>query len=889
MSQPIITTDISQIRPVFAQGAGENIKRYTQLKSMFQQGREYNVLAEPMPDGVNKITWHTEFEGTPQNFSKLTEDEQIAAKGRIKHQVNKLYKAVFKQLYKGSMNDVADMFKVLDSCIEIPDYDNIYRIQRPDGNCSFVIIKWGFTTDDFNAPTGLIKKLVPIKVDTVKIKVIKSSKPAANEQVTVVYNGQTAALTTDGKGYIYMEDIPLGDKFSVYADDKENIKDYVCDGSDEYHYLIGTKSCDMNFFIHDAKGVPVADTEISFTYDGVTYFETTDSQGRIVLRDIPEGTEVLCRQRNNSDSFVCDPANTLYEFVGVRPIAEVDVAVMGDNGEPVPGIDVTFVYADKTVTLSTDRNGRVSIDNMPPDTEFDITCSGKGYQDANAKIFTHEGLNMTEIKVRKVSQSGCMTIRVIDNAGKPIVNTLVRCETEDFKSEYYTNDNGEIALDNVDFNSNVVCTQIINGLGSHRHAFIFTDASEVYILKGMKINSDVTDLEIHVVNKQKEEVPNLRVTIDDGHNVLNRITDRNGIIRVEGLVHGKTYTLSTEYSGKTTEVKYVPSQTKESLTITVGRNNIGFLLWLIPLVLLLGWLCVAYLVPWIVSVMDKPLLKTEKQVTIHVRDTQSNAALNGAIVTLTSNGVPLCDTTDATGACHFTVVDPQHDTVAVKISAPEYISMDADAYLYRADTSYSLVLEPKGLNLLIKDEKTGNILPGAKIHVEYDKTKLDNVADAEGKLSLRDVPMDSTLQVKVVVNAEGHKEYVAKFLWQLNKTLLIPEKSLDVRDIPINCNCTIKSDGFHSTIQTVKMSEPKGKFVIGYDTFSIPDEIIVYNGPASEISDDKIIFKTNGFVKGPYKYAYINFDTPDGLITVRVNGGDDSQTQWYVIVKCPTK
>ncbi|MCQ2249856.1 MAG: hypothetical protein MJZ66_01975 [Bacteroidales bacterium] len=889
MSQPIITTDISQIRPVFAQGAGENIKRYTQLKSMFQQGREYNVLAEPMPDGVNKITWHTEFEGTPQSFSKLTDDEQIAAKGRIKHQVNKLYKAVFKQLYKGSMSDVADMFKILDSCIEIPDYDNIYRIQRPDGNSSFVIIKWGFTTDDFNAPTGLIKKLVPTKVDTVKIKVIKSSKPAANEQVSVVYNGQTAPLTTDGKGYIYMEDIPLGDKFSVFADGKDNIKDYVCDGSDEYHYLIGTRTSDMNFLVHDAKGVPVADTEISFTYDGITYFETTDSQGRIILRDIPEGTEVVCRQRNISNHFVCNPATSVYEFVGVRPVAEVDVAVMGDNGDPKPGIDVLFQYADKQITLSTDRNGRVSIDNMPPDTEVNITCSGSGYQDASAKLFTHEGLNMAEIKLRKVSQNGCMTIRVVDNTGKPIVNTLVRCETEDFKSEYYTNENGEIALDKVNFNSNVVCTQIINGLGSHRHAFIFSNASEVYILKGMKIISDITDLEIHVVTKQKEDVPNLRVTIDDGHNVLNRITDRNGMIHVEGLAQGKTYTLTTEYSGKTTEVKYVPHQAKESLTVTVGRNNIGFLLWLIPLILLLGWLCVAYLVPWIVQVMDKPLLKTEKKITIHMVDSEKSTAIGGAIVTIMNNGVALCDTADASGACHFTIVDPSSDTVAVKVSAPEYQSFAADAYLYRADTTYSMVLEPKGLNLDIRDEKTGNALSGAKVHVEYEKTKLDVETNADGKVSLRDVPMDDKMQVKVVVNAEGHKEYVAKFLYVLNKTLLIPEKSLDVRDIPIDCGCTIKSDGFHSTIQTVNMKEPKGKFVIGYDTFTIPDEIIIYKGPASEISDDKIIFRTNGFVKGPYKYAVINYEAPDGIITVRVNGGDDSQTQWYVVVKCPTK
>ena len=48
----------------------------------------------------------------------------------------------------------------------------------------------------------------------------------------------------------------------------------------------------MNFIVTDASGQPIADTDVSFTYDGKTYFETTDSQGRIRLRDIAEGTEV---------------------------------------------------------------------------------------------------------------------------------------------------------------------------------------------------------------------------------------------------------------------------------------------------------------------------------------------------------------------------------------------------------------------------------------------------------------------------------------------------------------------------------------------------------------------------------------------------------------------
>ncbi|MBQ4407130.1 MAG: carboxypeptidase regulatory-like domain-containing protein [Bacteroidales bacterium] len=830
MSQPIITTDISQIRPVFADGAGENIKRYTQLKQMFRTGKEYAVLAEPMLDGPNKITWHTEFEGTPAPFNKLTEDEREAAKGRIKFQVNQLYKSVFKQLYRSDMSDVADMFGVIDSCIEIPDYDNIYRIQKPDGKSNYVLIKWGFISDDFNAQTELVKKLVPTKVDTVRIKVIKNTKVAPNEPVTVIYKGRKLELTTDGKGYVVLEDIPLGDKFSAYAEDKDSTTDYICDGSDEYHLLIGTRSADMNFVITDASGQPIADTDVSFTYDGRTYFETTDSQGRIRLRDIAEGTVVECKQRNTAKSFVCDINQREYLFEGERPVAEIDVAVMNENGEGVPGIDVKFTYNDKSLSVSTDRNGKVSIDNMPPDTEFEIECSGNKYQTVSTRLTTHEGLNMTEIKIKKVSTKGSMTIKVVDESGMPIANTLVRCETDDFRQEHYTNESGEISLEQVSYNSNVVCTQIINGLGSHRHTFTFVPLQTNYVLKGMKILADVTDLCIHVTNKKKEVVPNLRITIDDRHNFINRITDKDGDIHVQGLERGKSYNISTEYDGKSTELTYIPQQPQERLNLQVGRNNIGFLLWLIPLIGLLAWLIVAIIIPKISEMMNSAII---------VEDTTTQNKPD------TTNIVPI-------------VQEPE----------PEPI---------------------KGILLTIKDGKTGEAVSGAKIKLEYGKTKLDAVSDSLGKFNFENVPMDdSTLQVKVTVTADGRQDYTTSFMYTPEKVIELLETSFDSNDIPVDCGTKIESKGYHSTIRTVNVKVPKGKLTIGFATFYIGDEMIVYKGKASEISEDKVIFRTDGFIKTNWKTFVFDYDTPDGIITVRINGGDNSKTQWYFKVFCPT-
>ncbi|MBQ3656499.1 MAG: hypothetical protein II956_06600 [Bacteroidales bacterium] len=845
MSQPIITTDISAIRPVFSEGTAENIKRYTQLKKMFHHGREYSVLAEPMLDGPQKITWHTEFEGTPQPFSSLSEDEKNKAKGVLKYQVNKLYKAVFKQLYRNSMDDVADMFAILDSCIEIPDYDNIYRVQNTDGKSKYVLIKWGFISDDYSAQSELVKKLIPTAVDTVKIKVIKNQKAAQGESVVVVYNGKPSTLTTDSKGFVFLEDIPLGSNFSVKTPDGETITEYLCDGSDEYHFLIGTQSLDMNFVITDSNGLALSDTEVSFTYDGKTYFETTDSNGKISLKDIPEGTEVVVKQRNMKETYICNASMKEYAFTGSRPTAEIDVAVMSDKGEFLPGVDVKFTYQDKEITFMTDRNGRVSNDNFPPETEFKIECSAPDYQKATITLFSHEGLNMAEVKIKKVSSFGSMTIKVVDDQQKPIVNTLIRCENDDRKIEVYTDENGEFIIDRVNYNSDVICTQIINSLASHRHVFTFTADNSEYVFKGGKIldKSKITDVEILVINKRKEKVPNLSVTIDGMQTVLNKVSDKDGRILLPALKRGN-YTVSTEFHGKYTMVDCEWIKEKEVLRLVVGKRKYGFLFWLLPLLVLLGFL--AYY-----------LLTNKKNST----ETGTDKIIADTVATDKDNSQ--------------NVLQPPVDTTTINA----------------ADT---IAETPKeGITMSIYDEKTGNTVPGAKISLEYgtgkNKTKIEGVADENGMFNFKEVPMDSTLQINAKITADGRPDYITKFLFSPEKKIMLPEFSEENNDIPVGCGETVKSKGFHSTIQTVRVDKTSGNLTIGYDMFDIPDEIIVYNGKAGEISDSKIIYKSNGFVKGPFKKATFKFEDPEGLVTVRINGGDNKKTEWYFKVYCPSK
>ncbi|MDD6001760.1 MAG: hypothetical protein PUC50_06170 [Bacteroidales bacterium] len=843
MSQPIITTDISSVRPVFTAGTSENIKRYDQLKKFFEEGKEYTVLAKPIPAGKDKITWHTEFDGNPEPFNKLTEEEQKTAKGRIKYQVNRMYKSAYYQLRKGSKKEIDELFEILDSCIEIPDYDNIFRITNPNGKVNYVLIRWGFIGDDFNAGSGIIKKLVPLKVDTVKIKVLDNGKPAVDKKVIVNHLGRIYQLQTDSLGYACLEDIPLGDKFTAETDDNDTLTEYTCDGSDEYHLLIGTKSADMNFKIVDKNGKPIPGAEVSFTYDGKTYNLSADQNGRISLPDIPEKTEIIVQQGDIVQKFVCDTQRDEYIFNGSSPSAELETTVITESGETVANVDITIEYTGMSHSYCSDKNGKIFIDSLPVNTEITVSCADRNYNHAVISLTTQEGLNMAELKVKKKSTEGVMVIKVIDDHGEIISNSLIRCEFDDFKTELVTNENGEITLNKVPFDTEVTATQIIDGLGSRRHKFIFTQMNTDYILKGLKIlgKAAISDLEIHVQNKKIQDIPNLRVTISDGHKDINRITNADGRVFVNELPRSKKYTITTEYRNKTTQTQFECTKEKELLKISVGRSPWLFLIWLIPLLALLGFAIYKYLVPIIVDKNPAPVV---------VADSTDN------------NAQP--------------EPEPQPEPQPAPEPQPEPEPEPAPA---------PVTIVNQGIVLTIMDEETGNPLADATVHLECKGQVFDDRSDVKGKATIDQLKADTTDKVDVKITAQGHDEFIGSFMYTPNKTIIIPKKSIEFSEEILPCGTEIRSKGYHSTVKTFDLKKKKGKVKIYYQMNDVPDQMVIYKGRASQISDSKIIYDTK-FVKFS-KMITIPFDTEDGLITVKINGGDDSKTQWYVKVNCP--
>ncbi len=397
MKQPISITDISSIRPMFSQGASENIKRYQQLKKLFEREKNYLVFAEPVPAGGNKISWHTEFDGNIVHFNELSNAEKETTKGKLKYQINQLYKNVIKHLTTEKQKQ-EDLFNLLDSCIEIPDYEDILIIRKDNGDQNFVIIRWGFTSDNYNAETGLIQKIIPIKVLDIDLKTIYSDNSSApNQRIILNYHDQERNLISNEKGQAYLQDIPFFTPIKAWQEDSDlkkiNIQEYICDDRDNYLFRIALPNKNIKIELVDKKNKPIKNVLAFLEYDGNKIEVKTNKKGQIELNDVPIGTQITIYQHLSEPSqFVCEANKDLYKIIGTPPHFSMRFLVQDDKDHFIENAHINFKVGDNIYRKTANEYGNIILENMFVDNEVIAEQIIDG-EIASSQIFTCQGQN----------------------------------------------------------------------------------------------------------------------------------------------------------------------------------------------------------------------------------------------------------------------------------------------------------------------------------------------------------------------------------------------------------------------------------------------------------------------------------------------------------------
>ncbi len=188
--------------------------------------------------------------------------------------------------------------------------------------------------------------------------------------------------------------------------------------------------------------------------------------------------------------------------------------------------------------------------------------------------------------------------------------------------------------------------------------------------------------------------------------------------------------------------------------------------------------------------------------------------------------------------------------------------------------------------ILVKEKTSNKIVRNAKVELKFKDSTITKFSDTTGQINFK--ADTKKLPIEFKISLLGYNDRIIKFKEALFTTVFVSKNdSFDIADSYLNCGLLTESPGSNITYRTFYMNMNEGRFKLFYNMFGLPDQIDVYNGAVYEISDKKLIYSSEKMVSG-LKSFYINFNSPDSLVTIRVKG-EDNTTKWLYKVFCPRR
>ncbi len=824
MKQVIKTTNIDTIRPVFVQGASENIKRYHQLRKLFDENHEYRLFAEPSAERRDSLTWYTDFEGEIIPFVNLSDSEKEVAKGRLKFQANNLYRAAIKYIKESKTKDgnvnVSDLFQVFDSCLEIPEYNDIYVIRAANGLTNFVIIRWGFTFDDYGSDKGLIERLIPLKVTPIIIKVsFSDGKIAAAQKIFIQYDDYQIDATTDSDGCVYIESMSFFTKFAVgrYDSDtneKVDTEQFTCDHRSEYPYIIKLPTCDMRFRMIDSSGNIMPNQKIVFDVGSEKIEATTDQNGETILENVLDGFPVEAYQPGIPESraqFFASSQQDIYLFSGKYKTIDGHALLVDKTGKAITNARLNITLETTQNQYITDAKGHVFLGSLVPGTQM------KAFQPEFQDKITNHVIERNKKEYIIVGNSLFVDMKfiLVDDKGKPIANADLIISSGGNKIKLKTDSAGNFVVNNVLIGETVTVEQIIGNKSVVSQSFDASSENNENVIIGKrkvvappppppiaKPTSPVIEqvescaMNFLVVDKNDEKIENVRLTYSvlDEKNI--EFTDANGKLRLSNIKKGATVDVFIKHGKQNFTQKYVARNIEENFVIKlVPRRNCWW--WCLLILLLLALLAYYFM------------------------------TRNDEVI----------------------VVDNSH-----KITIIDGLTKDR---IKKAKVK--AVFVNKEYNELSND--SGIVV-------------FDSVQGKEIALTV-DVGTYKIKKISFIYNINRIIEIYPEASEQNDE---------DIDEIPKPCGAETESGGFGTTIKVYELGKVSGKFEFYYELYNIPDQINIYKGGVNDLSKNNLLWTTGNPVSGADTVA-IDFEGQE-LITVETIGPTRS-TKWVYTVNCP--
>ena len=599
-----------------------------------------------------------------------------------------------------------------------------------------VIVKDGKGTPD----TGddIMLSNVDVKITDIETGESYEAKTDENGQLVTpsLPTGNYKVEVTGGLSYIYT--IPSAKNAEIFPDDTTVVIFNLSEDKNGLNVLV----------VEEGTTHPLPNVKVTISHEGMEdIVMTTDAYGYVripeilvgayiaAVRDADAPAEYKTIAASTSTVFVTKDAdgNAILELA--RRKGDLNVLIQDkDTKEPIPGAKVEIYDEDgkKVGEGVTDENGNLIVENLPTgDYTIKVTEVPDGYNKPDDKTATIEDEKTTDVVIEIEKKKGNLDIIVQDKDTKePIPGAKVEIYDEDGNKvgEGVTDENGNLIVEDLPIGDYTIkVTEVPDGYNKpdDKVATVEDEKTTEVVIEAEKKKGD---LDIIVLDKDTQDpIPNAKVEVydKDGNKVGEGVTDENGNLIVENLPIG-------DYTIKVTEVPDGYNKPDDK-TASVEDEKVTKV---------------------IVEVEKK---KGDLDITVLDKDTQEPIP-NAKVEIYDEDGNKVGEgVTDENG--NLIVEDLPIGDYTIKVTeVPDgYNKPDDKNTTVEEDKTTEVVIEVEkekgGLNIIVRDKDTDELIPGAKVEV-YDEAgnKVgEGITDENGNLIVEDLPIgDYTIKVTEV-------------------------------------------------------------------------------------------------------------------------------------------
>jgi len=575
------------------------------------------------------------------------------------------------------------------------------------------------------------------------------------------------------------------------------------------------------------------------------------------------------------------------------------LSFIDNNGNPLKDLNIHFEYNDLSEIITTSVDGIIKLSGIKEETKVHCYINNKKKQSFK---FTEDGKFSITFKPPTVN----MSFVVAKPNGDAATDLIIHFEFDKNVIQNQTDSTGQIILKNIPLNTTVKAFQVFNDKEENIEHFQCKKDKAQYFYVAEKIFEKAI-MHFKLVDKNGQAIRNSDIRFRYEKNEFETVTDNEGRISIENikidftveckqLMFGKSLPWHKFQFDKDID-EYIIHGEKRALFGQENENYDSQVRMKIKLVNSKSEPIANAIINLAYDEknrnkytntkgeiqIDDVLIGSKVDVFVDVRGKKTEAQF-------------ICNTDNET---HQIVLKTGNEKIMFWLIpivviiglAILFSKIDLDSFF---KAKKEVVLEKvvkdtviiSDYQITIKEKNLDKLLAKVKIELKFKDSTYTKFSDKLGQINFK--ASSNNLPTEFKASLLGYNDSTIKLSTDLFTTSFISKNdSLDIAENNHNCGSLTESPGASITYRTFHMNMDKGRFKLFYNMFSLPDQIDVYNGATNTISEKNIIYSSTKMVSG-LKSFYINFNSPDSLITIRVKGNDHS-TKWLYKVFCPKK